>query len=185
MYASGRDRRRSFVSRCGTGMIALMIVATPGVLVRPNPTSAQQRDPSQPGPLEYISRGDSRVIRKQVEIAIKAAEMAVETLGRGAEADNLTRAKDLAAKSYVLLRYALHGVELVANDEQRLASEKLLARMAVTAINQAREHNLSAQRAIDKSIPVSDAREQYVEEAIQDLTDSIPSARRAAMLLLR
>jgi hypothetical protein len=185
MYEAGRDHPWNPVLLWGACAVAMATVAVPGVVARPAPVLAQQHGASQQGPLEYISRGDQRVIRAQVEVAIRAAEMAVETLGRGTEDEDLTRAKAFAAKSYILLRYAMHGVELVANDDDRMATDKLMARMALTAINKARMHNLAAQRALDNSIPSLVTRGQYVEEALQDLTDLIPVARRAAVLLLR
>ena len=135
------------------------------------------------GPFEYVSRGDSKVIRTQVEIAIRAAEMALQNLRPESETAELARAKELATKSYIFLRYAQNGVALILNDDQRLASEKLVGRMALQAIDDAREHNLKAQRAIENSIPWPETREQLVAEAIQDLTDSIPAAKKAAMLL--
>lgn len=135
------------------------------------------------GPFEYVSRGDTRVIRTQVEIGIRAAEMALASLRPESEVEELARAKELARKSYVFLRYAQNGVQLVLRDDDRLAAEKLVARMALQAIDEAREHNLKAQRAIENSIPWPESREQLVAEAIQDLTDSIPAAKKAATLL--
>jgi hypothetical protein len=163
------------------GMVALLAL---GMLATPAP--AQTRNPSAGGgPLEYISRGDRRVIRTQIDIAIRAAEMARETLGRGTETEDLTRAKELARKSYTFLRYAMHGVEIIVNDDEREGYEKVAARLALTAINEARGHNLAAQKAIDNSIPWLETREQYVAEAIRDLTDSLPGARKATMFLPR
>ena len=39
------------------------------------------------------------------------------------------------------------------------------------------------QRAIENSIPWPETREQLVEEAIRDLSESIPAAKKGAMLL--
>jgi hypothetical protein len=168
------------VCATATGMTT---VAAPVILSAP--VLAQERDLNKPGPLEFISRGDRRVIRTQVEVAIRAAEMAVETLGQGTEAEDLARAKALARKSYVLLRYAQHGVGIIAEDDGRMASEKFLARIAFATVNEARERVRAGEMAIDNAIPWPETRGPSVEEAIQKLTDSIPVARRAAMLLLR
>ena len=109
--------------------------------------------------------------------------MALASLRPDSETAELTQAKELASKSYIFLRYAQNGVHLILNDDQRLASEKLVGRMALQAIDEAREHNLKAQRAIENSIPWPETREQLVEEAIRDLSESIPAAKKGAMLL--
>ncbi len=182
MPESGRNHLVRSMRRYAMGaMVAGLVLATGGV--PPAPVWAQQPELGRQGPFEYVSRGDSRVIRTQVEIAIRAAEMALATLRPESETAELTQAKELASKSYIFLRYAQNGVQLILNDDQRLASEKLVGRMALQAIDEAREHNLKAQRAIENSIPWLETREQLVEEAIRDLTESIPAAKKGAMLL--
>lgn len=162
--------------------VALVVFGLAGAL--PGWAFAQASGPLGPGPLEYVSRGDRQVIRTQVELGIRFAEMAQEIiLKQGSEPEELKRAKALARKSYIFLRYAMHGVDILVNHAEVMMYEKSLGRMALTAINQARERNLAAQRAIDNSIPWPETREQYVAEAVRELGEAIPVARRAALLL--
>jgi hypothetical protein len=163
-------------------LLAAVLLPTSG-MAQPRPRG--ERASLDRGPLEYISMGDQRVIRKQVEVAISAAEMAVETLTGGTTVEELTQAEDLSAKSYVLLRYAMHGVEVIVNAEDRTPSERIMAQLALNAINEAREYNLEARRALQNSIPWPETREQYAEEAIQGLTESIPAAQRAVRFIFR
>jgi hypothetical protein len=135
----------------------------------------------QPRPFEYI-QGDRRVTRVQVELGIRFAESARAALSRG-DVTDLERAQELAFRSYEFLRYAMHGVELLITDSRSRPYEVQVFRIALAAINEARERNLAAQRAIDNSIPWPDAREQYRTEALTGLGESIPFAQRAALLL--
>jgi hypothetical protein len=161
----------------------MVIAALALVVTAVGQAAAQGRPALEPGPLEYISRGDRRVIRTQVELGMRLAEMAQERLKRGAAVEELQQAQALARKSYVFLRYAMHGVDIMVNHGGLKVYESQLARMALTAINQAREHNLAAQRAIDNSIPSAEIRDEHVSLAVRELGEAIPVARRAVLLL--
>lgn len=157
-------RGRLAAPRCGGAIVGIVL----GVLTFGRALTGlawgQVRDPLKPGPLEYISHGDRRVIRAQVELGIRFAEMAREILLRhGAEPEELKRAEALGRKSYVFLRYAMHGVDFLVNHGELLMYEKSLARMALAEINQAPE--------------------QYVAEAVREFGEAIPVARRASFLL--
>src|SRR5262245_55889288 len=104
--------------------------------------AAQSGDPNAAGARDVISRGDRRVMRAQVELGMKLALQARETLETGAGAMGFERAEALTKKSYVFLRFAMHGVELLLNQSDLRAYDGRLLKMALTAINQAREHNL-------------------------------------------
>lgn len=177
-------RGRLLASRGGGAIVGVVLVVLTLGGALTGLAWAQARDPLKPGPLEYISRGDRRVIRAQVELGIRFAEMAREiVLTNGAEPEELTRANALAHKSYVFLRYAMHGVGFIIENDELMMYERTLARMALAAINQARGRNLAAQRAIGNSIPWPETREQLVAEAVRELGEAIPVARRAAFLL--
>jgi hypothetical protein len=164
-------------------IVGSLVLALAGAGGRPGHAWAQAREAQPPGPLEYVSRGDRRVIRTQVELGIRLAEEAQKALAEPVEVDELERAAALAQKSYVFLRFAMHGVELLLNQSDRKLYEGLMLKMALTSINEARARNLAAQTAIQNSIPGPQTREQYVGDARRQLGDTIPFARRAAILL--
>jgi hypothetical protein len=119
----------------------------------------------------------------QLMFGVKYADLATMALQNASDEEQLSRSLELAKKSYVYLRLAMHGMELLIADYNHARTPTATDKTSLRFINDARQNNLRAQTAIQNSIPSSDMRGSYVQEAIQGLQGSIPRARMAAKLI--
>jgi hypothetical protein len=116
------------------------------------------------------------------ELALKAL------LEGGGDEEALKQALALAEKSYVLWRYAWHGVELLynynsENDERTKIPDGRLG-ISLKLIMHARLRNIEARKFIQNAIPWPETRPQNVEQAIQILNkDSLAVARKVLIFL--
>ena len=134
------------------------------------------------GPYDQI-KGDVHVVRMQLLLGVKYADLATMALQNSADEEQLNRSLELAKRSYVYLRLAMHGVELLIADYGHTRATSTADKTSLKYINAARQNNLRAQTAIQNSIPSPENREHYVQEAIQGLQGIIPRARLAAKLI--
>jgi hypothetical protein len=139
--------------------------------------------PLRPGPFEYI-KADRRIVQTQLALGVKYAEQALPLLQGASEPEELQRIDAIAHKSYVLLRFAMHGVQEM---ESRKPSSRLsvdpLVKMALTKIGQAMERNRHARLAIQNTIPYPATRIEYVANATRNLQESIPYALQAIKIV--
>jgi len=166
---------RTTLKRAG----ALAALLSAGITLTAAPSWGQIQIPRN-GPLDQIST-KPQVIRAQVELGAKLAVEALTILETTDDPEQLEKAKDLVNRSYVLLRFAAHGVEL-RKTNANIVENRLMV-MALDNINAARTRNRHADLAIGNSIPWPETRAQFVSEAM-DLLRPVPElAQRAAPLI--
>jgi len=145
---------------------------------------ARSQSPSQPaGPLEHITQ-KPQIIRAQVVLGAQLADQAIAVLQSSNEVEDLQRARALLNKSYVLLRYATAGIEVInaVNAESKAVPNAGL-KIALDWIWAARWRSISAGIAIDNSVGWETTREDYVAKALDELGPVPELARRASVLI--
>lgn len=166
----------------GVCRLSLLVAVVWSTILFPVLSKAQETG----APYEYI-KGDRRTVRTQMQIGLQYAEAAEAILQSASGEQDLQKALALAKKSYVLWRYAWHGVEILYNDYQgeRLTKSKdRMLEYGLKLIMHARLQNLKAQTAIANSIAWPESRARYLDEALQVLSkNTFPAARQSILLL--
>ena len=135
------------------------------------------------GPLEYTTQKPT-LIRAQVVLGAQLANQAIAVLQNSSDVEDLKRARELVTKSYVLLRYAQAGIDIinvVATDKKERPNPGL--KIASEWIWAARLRNVQAGMALDNSVGWENGREEYVTKALDELTPVPELARRASVLI--
>jgi hypothetical protein len=158
---------------------ALAVLAGTSIALAASPAWSQAPPPM--GPLEYPTQKPP-LIRAQVELGARFAGEAIAVLENASEVEQLERAKALVSKSYLLLRYATAGIEMITADTSTTTNPGL--KIALEWIWAARQRNIVAGIAIGNSVAWPGDREQFKSQAL-DLLAPVPELAQRASLLIR
>ena len=148
----------------------------------PLSTAAQEAT----APYEYI-KGDRRVVRTQLQLGLNYADAALAVLASGGSEQELQQALALTKKSYVLWRFAWHGVEILHNNYtgERLTSKPdAMLGLCLKFVLHGRLQNLEAQNALQNAIAWPETRAQNVERAVRILKNNSIVAIQKALIVL-
>ena len=156
----------------------LAILAGTSIALAASPAWSQ---PPGKGALEYPTLKPP-LIRAQVELGARLAGEAITILENASEVEQLEKAKALVSKSYVLLRYATAGIEMISADTSTRTNPGL--KIALDWIWDARQRNINAGIAIGNSVAWPGDREQFKSQAL-DLLGPVPELAQRASVLIR
>jgi hypothetical protein len=156
-------------------LIAAVLLAMAALV--PTPSAEGQAT----GPFEYI-KGDRTTVRAQLQLSLAYGQEALAMLEQATTPDELQATWRVAHKSYALLRFAVHGIELINARTSRYYADPLLE-LAVDKLTEARYLNIHARLDIEAAAKWADGGRSTVSAALEKLRASIALIQEAADLI--
>ncbi len=133
------------------------------------------------GPFEYI-KGDRTTVRAQLQLSLAYGQEALAMLEQATTPDTLQATWKVAHKSYALLRFAVHGIELINARTSKYYTDPLLE-LAVDKLTEARYLNIHARLDIEAAAKWGDGGRSTISAALEKLRASVALIQEAADLI--
>ena len=163
--------------RAGLGMLVGLVMV---LLVNAALVEAQVPRSSPPGPFEYI-RGDRNTVRIQLTLGIQYHQQALDILATASSREDYAQASALLQQSYVLLRFAVHGLEIISAKSKYVTDP--LIDMAKDTIMEARWLMIAARGPIDTAATWEQRNSEELARALEQLHTSAALIQQAAGLI--
>jgi hypothetical protein len=134
------------------------------------------------GPL-YAIKYDRRMIVAQLQLSVKLAEKASRSLRGGLNREELTRVDGLAYESYRLLRYAMHGLDGLLNEQRPKGFVDPIIKQVHGMVLRAMEYNRTARAQVEAVTKYAQEAAGRLAVAVENMNHAIRLTRQGLTLL--